>query len=307
MNWFRQNQFLGTFLAVLAVATLACAYFLFSAKSGFNEAKNRFDENAAELARLQGLAPFPSTTNLKNMKKYAEEYAATLNKAKEDLKTRVLPVTPMAPNEFQSRLRQAVTEVSEKARVNKVKLPENFNLGFDEYASALPNTAVAPLLGQQLAQVELLLNIILDARVESLTVFRRMPLAEERAAAPTPTPGPGRRGPAANSPTGPKLIERGVEAAFVSTPAAARRVLNQISSSSQQFYVVRTVHVRNENEKGPAREKGKGVSAPASAEAAPPTGAAPGGKAPPGAALNFIVGNERVETAAKIEMARFNF
>ena len=94
----------------------------------------------------------------------------------------------MAPNEFQSHLRQAMTAVAERARANKVKLPENFFLGFDEFASALPNTAVAPLLGQQLAQIELLLNILIDARVD-VTAFRRTPLPEEHPTSAAP-PGP---------------------------------------------------------------------------------------------------------------------
>src|SRR4051812_38830692 len=178
MNWFQQNRFLGTFLIVFGIATLGAAYFVWSAKSSFSEARARFDENAAELNRLQRLTPFPTEANLKKMKTQAEDYAADLNKLKEELKTRVLPVVPMAPNEFQSRLRQAMTTIAERARANKVKLPDNFFLGFDEFAAALPDTAAAPLLGQQLAQAELLLNLMIEARIEALPAFRRVPATE---------------------------------------------------------------------------------------------------------------------------------
>jgi hypothetical protein len=58
--------------------------------------------------------------------------------------------------------------------------------------------------------------------------------------------------------------------------------------------VIRTLHVRNEKEKGPARE-GNAAGAPA---ATPPPANAP---------LNFIVGNEHIQTSARIEMPRFNF
>ena len=74
-------------------------------------------------------------------------------------------------------------------------------------------------------------------------------------------------------------------------PAAARKVLNQIASSTQQFYIIRTVHVRNEQEKGPPREEGARASAPPA----------------PSTALKFIVGNEHIEVSARIEMLRFNF
>ena len=300
-TWFQQNRFLGTFLVVFLLATIGSAYFLFSARSGFNEAKALFDTNAAELNRLQRLSPFPSDTNLRKMKTQAEDYSSELNKLKDDLRTRVLPVTPMAPNEFQSRLRQASTALAEKARANRVKLPDNFYLGFDEFAAALPDTAAAPLLGQQLAQAELLMNILLDARVESVTTFRRLTTGDARSATavpiatPTPTPA---RGAAAPPAAGPQLIERmPIELAFVSTPGAARRILNQIATANEQFYVVRTLHVLNEKDKGPARDgAAPGTAPPATAGAAAGT---------PATGLQFIVGNERIQTSARVEMVRF--
>ena len=299
MNWFRQNRFLGSFLVGFGMALLAALYFLWSAKSGFNEARARFDENAAELNRLQRLAPFPSETNLRKMRTQADDYATDLNKLKDELKTRVLPVVPMAPNEFQSRLRQAMTSIGERARGNKVKLPENFFLGFEEFAAALPDTAAAPLLGQQLAQVELLLNILIDARVEAVTAFRRIPATAASARTPTPAPAAPAAATRATAavPAGAPLVERNVvEATFLSSPGAARRVINQISSVNQQFYVTRALHVLNEKDKGPSRD---GTAAAAAATPAP-AGA-------PVSALNFIVGNERVQTAARIEMLRFTF
>ena len=301
MNWFQQNRFLGSFLAIFTVATLGSLYFVWSAKASFEEAKLRFDENAAELNRLQRLSPFPSEVNLRKMKTQAEDYEAELNKLKAELKTRVLPVVPMAPNEFQARLRQAMTTLAEKARANRVKLPDNFFLGFDEFAAALPDTAAAPILGQQLAQVELLMNILIDARVEAITTLRRVPPTEQRRApAASASPSPAQK-PTPAAATGPQLLERTmVDASFVSSPGSARRVLNQIAAVNQQFYIVRTLHVLNEKDKGPPREEDR------VAAAAAPNGAATPG-APAAAGLRFIVGNERVQTSARVEMLRFTF
>jgi hypothetical protein len=296
VNWFQQNRFVGALLIAFAVATLAAAVFLWKARSGFEEARAQFDQSAAELNRLQRLTPFPTDANLKKMRTQAEDYGTELNKLKEELKGRMLPIVPMAPNEFQARLRQAVVSLGEKARANRVKLPEPFFLGFEEFASALPDTAAAPGLGQQLAQAELLLNLLIDARVEAVTSFRRVPAAELAAAVATPTPAAGpRRAPAAQQAAGPQLVERTtVEAAFLSSPGSARRVLNQIATAHQQFYVVRTLHVLNEKDKGPTRE---GTAATTTATPPPANPAA----------LNFIVGNERIQTSARIEMLRFTF
>ncbi len=294
MNWFRENRFLGTFLVVLGVCVLGAGWFLFSAKSDFDDAATRFSNTATELNRLERLAPYPNPENLRKMKAHAEDYSSALARLKEELKTRVVPAAPLAPNEFQSRLRIALNGVIDKARANKVKVPDKFYLGFDEYVSALPVEAAAPSLGQELVEIEWLMNTLLDAHVDAITAFRRTPLPEEHnlsAAGTRPTPTPA---------TDNKLFQRNVvEATFFSTPGAARKVINQIAGANQNFCIIQLLQVRNEKLKGPPRE-GAGETAAPSVPAA-----SPAAKAPPAAALNFIVGNEKIETTAKIEIVRF--
>jgi hypothetical protein len=98
----------------------------------------------------------------------------------------------------------------------------------------------------------------------------------------------------------PRLIERNVvEVTFKAAPGAARKVLNEITSSTDQFFIIRTFYVHNEKDKGPPRER-TGAPTPV------PTPQAAPGQSPAGA-LNFIVGNEHVEVSATIEMLRFTF
>ena len=298
MNWFRENRWLGTFLIVFGLCLVVALYFLFSAKSAFEAASNQFTEATAERTRLEHLNPFPNEANFQKMKQELVNYGAALNKLKEELKTQVLPALPLAPDEFQTHLRQAMNEASEKARANKVKLPDNFHLGFDEYTAALPNTTAAPLLGQELEQIRLLMNIVIDARVDSLIAFKRTLLPEEKAAPlASPTPSSARR-PAGPIAGGPKMIDRAVvDLTFTSAPSAARKVVNQIASSNQQFFIIRMLRVRNDQEKGPSRENATNAAG----------GAAPAGTPPPAGAIKFIVGNEHIETAAQIEIARFTY
>lgn len=281
MNWFRENRFLGTFFIAFGAALLLALWFFFSAKNDWDEASTRFRNTATELNRLERLAPYPSADNLRKMKVHAEDYSAALTKLKEELKIRAAaPTGPLAPSEFQSRLRIAVNAVTDKARTNKIKLPEKFYLGFTDYVSALPSEAAAPSLGRELDQIEWLVNGLLDAHVDALTAFRRAPLPEENNSSAVGTPAPAD-----------KLFKRNVvEATFFSTPGAARKVINQIASANQPFCVIRLLHVRNENDKGPPRE----VVAETSA-----------GKTTLPSALNFIVGNEKIETTATIEIVRF--
>src|SRR6266550_9107068 len=186
MNWYRENRWLGNFLIAFAVTALLALWFLFRARSGFTEASAQFNEAATERNRLEHLNPFPNEGNFRKTQAALNDYGATLTKLKAELRAQVLPVEPIAPNEFQSRLRRAIVNTTEKARANRVKLPENFHLGFDEFATTLPGSAAAAAsLGQELAQVELLLGILIDARVDTITTLKRV-TPPETAAVPTP-------------------------------------------------------------------------------------------------------------------------
>jgi hypothetical protein len=265
MKWFRQNRALGTLLVVSGICILLGAALLYWRWSVWRDAKQTFDQATAERNRMQRLDPFPNDANYRKLQGYLERYTTELDKFKDELKADVAPAPPLAPNEFQSRLRQATLAAEERARTNNVRLPDKFQLGFDEFARTMPSTAVAGLLGQELSQVQMLINILLDAKVDSITSFRRHPLPEERAASATPTPKPAPSAPPARggriatprapakpaSTPAPKLIERNVlEISFKAAPGAARKVLNEITSSTGQFFIIRTLYVHNEKDKG---------------------------------------------------------
>ena len=295
------------FLIACAICVLSAAVLLYSTRSKWSEARQAFDKAAAERNRLERLDPFPNDANYGKLQAHIENYGAALEKFKEELKKEVAPAPPLAPNEFQSRLRQVVIATLNRARTNNVKLPDKFQLGFDEFTTAMPKTAVAPFLGQELSQIQMLINILLDAKVDGVTSFRRAALSEERAVSPAqaprqaPTPAraarpargqksakPAEPGP---TPSAAPLIERNiVDLTFKAAPPAARKVLNDITNSTGQFFIIRTLSVRNEKDKGPPHEK-----------------AAEPGPSPNETGLNFIVGNEHIEVSARIEMLRFMF
>src|SRR2546423_13401678 len=125
MNRFRQNYWLGSFLVAFGVATIFALWFLLSAKTNFADTLSQFREAVTERSRLEHLNPFPSEENFRKTQTELENYRLSLEQLKEELRTGVLPISPLAPNEFQSRLRQAILAATERARTNRVKLPEN--------------------------------------------------------------------------------------------------------------------------------------------------------------------------------------
>lgn len=285
---------------------LLAGALLYWRSSIWSDARQTFDQVIAERNRLQRLDPFPNEASYRQLRGHLERYRAALEKFKRQLKSEVVAEPPIAPNEFQSRLRQATLAAEERARTNNVKLPDKFQLGFDEFTRTMPDTAVSPLLGQELSQVQMLINTLLDSRVDSITSFRRRPLPGERGAAtPAPVPSPVRgRGTVATAKPGATpaaaLIERNVvDVTFKAAPGAARKFINEITSSTGQFFIIRTLYVHNEKDKGPPRER-TGAPPPTPSPRASP------GQSPAGA-LNFIVGNEHIEVSATIEILRFTF
>ena len=309
MNWFEHNRFLGWFLIGLALSCLGVGYFFFRAKTSFDAESARLKKTAAELKRLESLTPFPDESHYQEASAQVNAYKSALAALQEEIKSRELPVAPLAPNEFQTKVRQAVSATREKARANRVKLPEKFFLGFDEFATSLPSAEAAPLLGRELKAVQMLTNILIDARVDSISAFHREPIAEERKASPTPGSSPlaGRaRGVlAAASPT---MVERNaLSITFAASPSAERKVLNQIVSAKEQFFIIRTLHVRNEKQSGPPRTE--------SVEAPPlfnnptanksPADTASSAVTPGARTVTFVVGNEHIEITAQIEIVNF--
>ena len=305
MNWFRANPVWGAITLATGAALVVVLGLLWWTKGNFDAEKEQYLANMATLRQLEASSPYPSAVNVRKMKSYLENYRSSLDKLKTELTRHVLPNTPLPPNEFQMHLREAMMATAASARVHRVKLPENFNLGFPEYIVALPSTPDAPKLGQELTQIQLLLNIIIESRADAIRMFRRAPReVNVTAASNVPTPR------SAVSGNAPKAIERNiVEFAVSASPVAARKLINEISAADEQFFIIRSLHVKNQKEKGPPRETGRSETAnpaPNSASNIAATAApSPASSASPPAALNFIVGNEHIDVSARVEMVNF--
>ncbi len=299
MSWFRQYRFVGTFLGAFSLAMLMSAWFLLHEKGAADEARSRLEQTINELTRLRRSRPFPNEENLRRTRAQTESYRSSLLALENDLKNRMFAQLPLQPNEFQAQLRLASTAISERAAANKIQLPVNFYLGFDDYATSLPNSEAAPRLGQQLRAIEWIANTIIEAHVDALNGLVRTPLPQEKTGR-SPTP------PAASRPAKPlkpaatkeEIVDRtSVDLSFSGSPAAARRVCNEIAAAKEQFYIIRALLVKNQVDKGPKRGTPETMT-PAPASPAP--GAR--GKEP---AVSFIVGTEHIDVAAKIEILKF--
>ena len=305
MNWLQPDRFLGAFFSLFGLTTLLALWFLVHEKTAAQRVEARLEATVNELARLRRNRPFPNEENLRTTRAQIDSYRASLLVLETELKSRMFPRVPLQPNEFQAQLRLAVNDVAEHAASAKVQLPANFHLGFDQYATSLPNSEAAPRLGRQLRAIEWVVNTIIDAHADSLGGLSRAPLPEEKSAVSTiPRPGTGVVRPTKRAAAKEKIVDSAtIDLTFSGSPAAIRRVINQIAATKDQFYVLRTLVVKNQVDKGPRRGGPEGAPAPAP----PPDFPGSAGARVKQAGINFIVGTEHLEVAARIEILRFSF
>jgi len=308
MNWIKENKFLTGFFAAMLVGIGVLGYLLFTAMGKAEEATNLYTEQAGELDRLQNL---PLSANKKNLdalvaqKKDAVDAIAAFQSM---LAGKAFPTEPMSPEQFQDKLKATKNAVVEKAQ-GVTKLPDKFYLGFDPYETRPPdNKDVAALLGHELKAIEWIFNQLIESRVTELkTPVKRDPLPEES--------GKVRTGEKGDKKTKPPLVTtNSIELTLQCRQNSLATFLNAlVSPKAPQFYTVRTIRLKNENEKGPPRVDPNAIAIAPAAPALPPPGsppvadapAAPGAPAAAQAIAKYIVGEEQLEVTLQIDIVDF--
>ena len=238
MNWIRENKFIAVFLGFVIVAALGLGFLLWQAMGNFSDVDEAYKDQVDKLNALQSQVPFPNQQNLKKYKEQDEALSVANTALQTDLATHEFPLEPLTPEQFQDKLRTAVNEVAEKAKDNKITIPERFAMGFDRYLTETPNRDAAAPLGRQLTAMEFIITELLDSRIDSITKpINRTPLPEESG-----------QKPSKNS-----VVKHPFEITLISEQGRFRKVFNDILSNSKQLYVVRLIQIKNQVDKSPAK------------------------------------------------------
>lgn len=329
MNWVQENKFLTGFLAVMVIGVGVLGFKVLSASGKLEEAETNYEAKATAYNRLRRLDPFPSRKNLDAFEAQKAEAAQAINAFQSELAKREFPVESMTPEQFQDELKKAVTEVRAKATAANVTLPKDkFYLGFDPYETAPPNREAAPLLGRQLKAIEWVIQQLIAARIVELKELKRTALPEEQGRAGT---APGGRPPErAGRPGGDRAGDRtgrggkpdlvtnhSFDVVFIGKQHQFANILNTIvSPKAPQFYIPRALRVANQTPQGPPRAADIAAApvdpaAPPAAPVDPAAPPAPDAPVPPAPAsptvgdINYIVGEELIEVAVKLEIVDF--
>ncbi|XHR28255.1 MAG: Amuc_1100 family pilus-like protein [Chthoniobacteraceae bacterium] len=249
-----QNKFFTIFGAVIGLGTLGLGWAVYSSYSAYDEANTAFNEKKDKLNELQSLPLYPEPSNvkiLKDQEKVADESVVALH---EKLMPMAFPLDPLTPEQFQDQLNASVKSLVEKAAKAGVVFPEKLNLGFTEYRTSVPKPEAAAALGRQLKCIELVVSTMIDRKVASIEAITRPQLPEEaEAKAPAPSdPKQKGKGKAGGTPV-PLVTKYPFTVKFAGEQQAFQDVINDLSKSTQQFYIIRNVKVENQLAKPPKR------------------------------------------------------
>lgn len=289
MNWIKANKFLSGFFAVMLVGIGVLGYFLLSASSAFDAADDSYREKASELSRLRHLPLYPNAKNLKALEAQKKEAAKMVSDFQAQLATREFPADEITPQQFQDKLKEAVTKTMEKAEAAHMELPkEKFYLGFDPYEIRPPEPEAVGPLSRQLKAIQWVIEKLIEAKITRLASLKRTPLPEEKSLASATNA----RKPGREERSGRELVSKfPVDIEIAARQKSVADALNVIvGPSAPQFYILRVVRFKNQNPKGPDRVA---PGAPASATGQP---AAP---------VGYILGEELVEASLRLEIVEF--
>jgi hypothetical protein len=305
MSWVTENKFLTGFIAVMVVGTGVLGYEVYSSSSAYDEALEGYTKASTEYNRLRHLAPYPNRQNLEQFESQKQDAVKAVTAFEQELASKEIPLTPISPEGFQDKLKEAVTSVRKTAQENGIGLPEKFYLHFDKYETVPPTPEAAPALLRQLKAIEWVVNQFLAqpaSRMQAIAGIVRADLPEERTkggggkggnqGGGSGFGGPGNKqaGPGGGGGGGRRDLVKyyPFNVAVLCKQDALMNVLKAIASpKAPQFFVLRRVSIHNQKDKGPSKVD---PSAPADAK---------------DAGLKYIVGEEFIEVTLHLEMVNF--
>jgi len=316
MNWFKENKFLAGLLIATLVGAGVLGFLMMSEKSRFAEEQQRYEVQAGELTRLQNSAPFPNAENLKKMEALRADHFAAITTLQKDLAAAELPLKPMSPEQFKDALDNSVKRVVAKAGEVGTKLPESFYMAMDRYERDVPKPEAAAPLGRQLAAMELAVMQLLENRVAEVADLKREPLPEEGLPAgnnPSARAEPEtQKGKPGKDDAAKELVTRNsFDLGIVAAEAKVHNFVNSLVTSKQQFFIPRSVTVKNERVEGqprvdPNERNTREPPEPPKSPETPDAGTRPTTPAPPPVVSKYVVGDEHLQIAMRIDVVHFS-
>ena len=258
-SWIKNNKF-EAFLLLLVIGWAVGAY-LYGADKGklYDESKANYEVLDGAVKRLQAKKPFPTTASAADFEKQIDDYEKTVS----DLEAKMLSYRPdsleaISPPKFIENLNALRSEVTNSFDAQGVEYPgDQFYLGFKNYTGGLPKEGATARLNYQLSAMKALFDVVSAAKPSALLNVHRSLLAVEKDKAPEAAARGrgGRRVTRSTSQKEPPFERLPVEISFVSSEPVMRKIISDLTSHPDFYFVVRSMRIQNEKrDQGPAKD-----------------------------------------------------
>ena len=258
-SWIKNNKF-EAFLLLLVIIVAVGAYLHGSKKGSLYEAaKEGYGAHASAVSGLKSKRPYPTPANADEFEAQVDKYEETVS----GLQAKMLTYRPEAlesitPPKFIENLNAVRAEVTSMFDAQGIDYPgDQFYLGFKDYTGGLPKEGATAQLNYQLSAMKSLFEVIATATPSALLNVHRSALAVEKDKAPEPvTRGRGgRKVTRGGSQKEPPFDRLPVEISFVSTEPVLRKIMSDLTSHSDYYFVIRSMRIQNEKrDQSPAKD-----------------------------------------------------
>lgn len=240
MSWFKENKFVGTLIGVTAVISGGVLFFGITQSGVYDEKLAEYEERQTELMKISKAKPYPDAKNLAIREEGIEKYKATIDEVYQELlKYRPEELKSVSPGEFSDA--RVAMERKLHAAFAKVgaKVPGSCSFGFEKYAKAQPNADTTSKLYFQLGALDSLLMDLAQSEPATLINIKRDDLPVELGVV---------------SDSEDVYQQMPVELAFTASESSVRSFLKALVNSSEYFYSVNSIRVKNEKQTPPKEQ-----------------------------------------------------
>jgi hypothetical protein len=298
MESIKNNKILSTIFWVAIIGTLGLAVLAYFTYHSYTESLTELEADSRKLASAEGAPLYPNQENVEKLATQVNEYETAVGGLTQVLLHLQQPAKPILDTEFQSVLKQRISDVKASAE-GKTALPKDFNLGFDAYTKSLPKSPeAARQLNDYFEAVDAVVNACINSGVASIDSLTRTELdIEKPEPPPPPTETPAQKKATSKSRTKGKakasttpvqmtqVVERRQLILLLTTDQVPlMNLLNTLADANQMpfFTIVKLAHIENEKQEGPLTSTSVPLPPPTNEDAEAPVtpSANPDGSAP---------------------------
>ncbi len=257
-DWIKNNKFEA--LLLLVVILVAGGALLYGRSKGqlYEEQRDSYQGYVQAVKGLKGKKPFPTSDNADKFEAQIDGYEGVVDALRDKmLSYRPGNLAKIPPPKFIENLNSARTEVTGTFDARRIEYPgDEFFLGFEKYTGELPKDEATAQLDYQLGAMKALFGVVADARPTALlNVYRAaLPVEKDDKDEGASSKKGGKSKSSRSKQTLP--YERlPVELTFRSTEPVMRKIIADLASHEDYYFVVRSLRIRNEKSgTAPSRE-----------------------------------------------------